>query len=79
MLVALEPLPEVVGVQLGDQATLDISADGDGRKFHPSAGQDIAVALAQVFVIGIGQVLGGAFIHDAPVCLSRRFMFTAQR
>jgi hypothetical protein len=58
--MALEALPEIVGIGLGHPPALAVLAWWDGRQLLLAAGEEIAVALAQVLVLGLRELFAFA-------------------
>ncbi len=55
--MAFQPLPEVVGVGFGGSPPFALGLVRNGRELLAALGEDGAVALAELFVLGLGQSL----------------------
>ena len=63
-LILFETFPQVVGIGLGDAASLAILPGWNGREFFFAPGEDIAVAFLQILVFSPCEFLSFALCDD---------------
>jgi len=77
-LMLFQPLPQVMGIRLGNSTPLAVLSGRNGWEFLLAPSQDIAIAFLSILVLALGEFFLFRFATLAQVSCSRRFMFAAQ-